>query len=300
MSAILILLFFCLAFPIMGLAESQGLNIKKFEDGRVKGIPNAHELNEKQLNIVLKEIGLSDEDIIRIPKELKVAMVKKGGKNVLVKSEYTSEYTYVDPNGKRYEITEHNKERIEEIKKQDLKNISLEINSVRDGKFVMYSWVLYQGKTPNGKEHTYSISTFYQWDAIPWFREKDKLAIAWQSHTTPVAGTADGRHIDFPLSGGSFVYDLPVDVSNLYGTSFTVPMHITAGDSTGIGEQDIRIPVRHTGETATIATKYGHLLIPGGGIGVSIGPLSIDFSSLGHEEWAERVSFIIGSDGVRS
>lgn len=46
------------------------------------------------------------------------------------------------------------KERIEEIKKQDLKNISLEINSVRDGKFLMYSWVLYQGKTPNGKEHT--------------------------------------------------------------------------------------------------------------------------------------------------
>lgn len=83
MSAILILLFFCLAFPIMGLAESQGLNIKKFEDGRVKGIPNAHELNEKQLIIVLKEIGLSDEDIIRIPKELRVAMVKKEEKMYL-------------------------------------------------------------------------------------------------------------------------------------------------------------------------------------------------------------------------
>ncbi|MED1952840.1 hypothetical protein [Brevibacillus centrosporus] len=279
--------------------------VKKFEDGRISPVSFAEELNERQLDKILREMGFSKGEIADMGITLKQRLVSDGGKRVKTTPVNA---TYRVGDGEN-EVTFEG-DSIEEIKEQlksekkSNKNIDLfstgwdQEDDVWHGK----TYVTWAGLTGTGKEFKYNFYVEFEWDLPPMQNLTDRFALYWGDEGTKYA-SGDWANVqalvpDDHYGGGKWL-TVPVesDETNLEGTdwSFEQGDINTAYEIRGTGHEEIRIPVSKTGETFTYAGAYSHPWWTND-IQISFGPAGITFSDDAGDKWTWDESFEIGDD----
>lgn len=267
------------------------LVIEKYSDGRVKGLGDNLDLNESQINKILKEMRFNDDEINRMPENLKQDLVKSGGVKVDLNTTTSEEYRSLD--GNLYEVNNSNREAVEKLKESDLKSLNNVNNSMtRDvtplggtikGEIEGYHSLIYSGLTSNGLEHKYSLLTYYSSPSV--LTVDVRVATAW---TVDMVRTNARAYYYF----NSNQYSGSVDTSSVYGTSTKYPYAMTRGYL----QNDVNIPKSKTGLTGQFTTKvavpYNKLdwILPS----VAIGPISITFSSYLGTTYSMDSTFEIG------
>lgn len=95
------------------------LSITKYTDGRVEGDNNAKNFTKSQKESFLQEMNFTSTEISRMPEDLKVDLINKGGVKIDLKDTGISEqYTSLD--GTVYNIDASNRKEIESIKEADI------------------------------------------------------------------------------------------------------------------------------------------------------------------------------------
>ncbi|URJ45221.1 hypothetical protein MF628_005011 [Paenibacillus polymyxa] len=277
------------------LKIDNNLTVKKFSDGRIEPIENAKSLTEKQQYEILSEMGYTEKESEELSESEKVYLITEGGVKVNV-TQSEMVHKYFDLSGKEHIITPENEAEINKIKEADLKKIKGDkistsaMGSVNDGTFSGTSSIQYMGKTANGREYKYSYRTHFNWSNIPWITLSDRVAHAFQSHTSAVGSkaeffyrTANGNWHDGEFSN--------IDQSQVSGTIGSVRL-IPIKEQYGTLYTEVRIPVAHGGGTGSFANSYAHSYteVP---FALSLGSVSITGTGLG-DFWTWRSNFTIG------
>ncbi|QOH62427.1 hypothetical protein [Paenibacillus polymyxa] len=277
------------------LKIDNNLTVKKFSDGRIEPIENAKSLTEKQQYEILSEMGYTEKESEELSEAEKVYLITEGGVKVNV-TQSEMVHKYFDLSGKEHIITPENEAEINKIKEADLKKIKGDkfstsaMGSVNDGTFSGTSSIHYMGKTANGREYKYSYRTHFNWSNIPWITLSDRVAHAFQSHTSAVGSKADFfyRTANGNWQDGEFSN---IDQSQVLGTIGSVRL-IPIKEQNGTLYTEVRIPVAHGGGTGSFANSYAHSYteVP---FAISLGSVSITGTGLG-DFWSWRSNFTIG------
>ncbi|KJD45212.1 hypothetical protein [Paenibacillus terrae] len=277
------------------LKIDSNLTVKKFSDGRVEPIENAKSLTEKQQYEILSEMGYSKKESDELSEAEKVYLITEGGVKVnLAQSEMV--HKYFDLSGKEHIITPENEAEINKIREADFVKIKGDkfstsaMGSVNDGTFSGTSSIQYLGKTANGNEFKYSYRTQFSWSNIPWFTLTDKVAHAFQSHTTALGSKADFfyRSANGNWHDGEFSN---IDQSQTLGTIGSVRL-IPIKEQYGTLYTEVRIPKAHGGYTGSFSNAYAHSFteFP---FSLSLGSVSITPTGAG-DYYSWRSNFTIG------
>lgn len=275
------------------------LTIEKQNDGRVVPVKNVEDLSIPQLDSILREMKYSEETIAKMPQSEKEYVASVGGVSVPIKTELKRYFRTSD--GQRLLITDDNINEIESLRQKEIAQINSKLNtnltieplatgSVSDGSFSGSSSLSYQGKSPTAKEFEFSYRDNFSFNKNVSRKFTDKIAHAWQSHTTSVYNSGNW----FWYLGNTKIQN-PLTLKNegsVYGRSGSFSHNGTVGEIGGWLTDTVRIPVSQKGTTGKWVTRYSHpwtALTPD----VSIGPLSIDFSQFVGDEWEWENTFTI-------
>lgn len=276
------------------------LTIEKRKDGRIVPVENTDVLTDNQLDSILKEMNLSDEMIKKMPKSQKEYYASKGGVAVNVETKLNRYFRTSD--GQRLLITDENRSEIEALRQKEIEKINTEsalnlkiapLDMGEDGSGSFRGWgtLIYLGRSPNATEFEFEYGDSFSYDEDVSRKYTDKIAHAWQSHTTSV--NAYGEYWWYVLDYLG-TKDLTIkNEGSVYGHSgsFKHPDTIT-NESGGFLVDTVRIPVTNKGTTGKWVTRYSHpwtLITPD----VTIGPLSLDFSSFVGDDWEWENTFTI-------
>lgn len=274
------------------------LTIEKTEDGRILPVVDAKELTITQLDKVLQNMNVSNDLLSKMPLELKQKVISRGGVVVPITTKKNEYFRTTD--GSRLLVTEENKEEIEKIKQQQVAKLNRTNNettitpfgtgSAGSGSFTGFSMLQYVGSTSTEYEYDYTEWFFYDDDVQQ--KYTDKIAHAWQSHTTSVGreASASYRVLDYwsswtpPTSHNTSVTGSSASIS-IPNTLFS--------EMYGYFGETVRIPKTNEGLTGKWVVKYAHpwtLLSPS----IAIGPVTINFSAFLGDEWEWENTFTIG------
>ncbi|MDR9855664.1 hypothetical protein RJP21_18790 [Paenibacillus sp. VCA1] len=279
------------------------LTIEKKFDGRVFPILNSNnqKLTSDQQDAILKEMRFTEDEIQSMSPGEKESTALAGG--VKVDSQTTLVQYFNASDGKKYLITDENRDEIEALRQQEAKKLSKELNkeiqiqplsTVKDGIFSARGHVTYQGKSPNATEFEYRYHDSFDWSSTPQNLLTDTLAHAWQSHSTSVRSQAVTNTVVL----GSNNYKYPsVIPEGLYGSYFKFAYTTRFDSMNGYLYNDVRIPISEKGHTGKFVAKYAHPWTLGTPA-VSIGPLSISFSSFIGDEWYWETIYTINGQPV--
>jgi hypothetical protein len=277
------------------LAIDEDLTIKKYSDGRIEGISNPASLNEEQKEEFLNSMLFTDEEIEKMPEEMKDEIIAEGGVKVDIEEEEMLE-KYQDLNGVVHEVTDENRDEINALKEADLKKINadkigtMSMGTVKDGAFNGASALVYIGKTANAKEFKYSFKTTYLWTSAPVNAFWDTISQAYAGNTTPVGSNGKMEWLDTHNRLNS--ENIKVDQLSLNGSTAKVALQPYSNRQNGYIATEVRIPVSEAGKTGVFANGYAHAYTPVP-FGVTIGNLSFNFTGVG-PSYSWRSSFIIG------
>ena len=233
----------------------------------------------------LKEKGYTSEDISKMNESTKDQLIENQGK----KAEYevTATEYYNSNDGKKYKVTDQNREEIYKIRDKDLAKYAAEngisimeitrpvqgmsrigTDTYSDDKLVFSAFVD-KSKTV-GSEYEYAAFVDFNWKKMASVAFFDEIALAWDNRFIGLAKTLDGYYI----SGSGSQGDKLKKDQELYGISARFVLIKTLNLSGGIS-QNIRVGTNYKGKTGKFQAKYVHTLIPFPG-SVSIGPASVD------------------------
>ncbi|PAF33562.1 hypothetical protein [Paenibacillus sp. 7516] len=282
------------------IAIDSNLTIEKRKDGRVVPIKNTEKLSVTQLESILREMKMSDEVIEKMPRSQKEYYASQGGISIPVETKLKRYFRTSD--GRRLLVTDENKNEIEALRQKEVAKINNELNtnitiapldmgSEADGSFSGKGVLGYVGKSPNATEFEFSYGDDFNFSKNVTYKFTDKIAHAWQSHTTSVRYYGEWwRYVLGDLT------QKPLEIKNegsVYGRSGAFSHNGSVADETGGFLVDIvRIPVSYKGTTGKWVTRYSHpwsFIIPD----ISIGPISVDFSSYVGDEWEWENTFTI-------
>lgn len=274
------------------------LAIQKNNDGTIENNLQDKDLTINQQELILKEMNFTEQEINNMGSDLKESLSKSGGTKVNTTTKLNQYFNSLD--GNKYLVTDENKNEIEYLRQRDAMQLSTVLNkevkinslssmgSISDGIFSAKGFVSYQGKTSNSKEYEYRYHDSFRWSRSPQYAYNDKLAHAWQTHSTSVSSEASIR---YDLNG-AYQY-LSVTPEGVYGSSAKVNFTSNfIGELSGYLVNVVRIPVSNQGTTGRFVAKYAHpwtILSPS----ISAGPVSIDFSTYIGDEWSWENTFTI-------
>ncbi|WP_050616255.1 hypothetical protein [Bacillus testis] len=166
----------------------------------------------ESLDQILKSKGYSDEEISMMSDIVKERQANSKNK----RADYSLEVTeyYNSPDGKKYEVTDKNREQIRQIMARDMQNyankngISVMYlpspisgiaplsagDSYQDSKLSVSAMV---DKVPSSnptKEYQYKAMMDFYWNAVPSIALTDTMALSWDRNFTGLASTLDGYH----------------------------------------------------------------------------------------------------------
>lgn len=266
--------------------DSEIFTIEKFDDGRVKPSDQFVKLSENQIQLILLNIGFTEEEIETMPPNLKEVTARNGGKKVETTSENLSIF-YYDVDGNKYEVNEDNfdyymaKAKSESDSVEDL----IVINSYDDGNLEVKSYVVYTGSSST--EHIYNYSTWYNYRDYHDTGHEHVLAIAWQYHTTRT-----GSNIFAEYNYYGTIYDALKSIGYASGGTSMKAYKVHAKYQYGQIIHEVRIPKAHSGQSGEIVYKYGWNTFPFTA-GVNIGFLSISFSNFTGFAYEDTRNFTI-------
>ncbi|MGE7274864.1 hypothetical protein [Brevibacillus panacihumi] len=291
------------------------LDVTVYEDGRVKGLgkSKSQRISKNERKKILKIMGFSEKEIDTLPEEMQEELLAEGG--VKVDSEVEYEPTiYTDLDGVQHVVNEKNKEKIKKIAKKDFEKLQemglvnedvtgdvtiagTEIGDYEDGDFRGWGYIIYHGIEDS--EYEYSYYTKFEWSSRPTLYFTDRVAHAWQYHTTSIRTSADYDVTYFSSSGrklGSIDYD-PDTEQDVYGSLAEIDIDYHEGIHDGYLKDKVRIPKSHKGETGTFVSRYVHSSAPKyvDGFSIGYGPISITIKGA---NWVYpwRNKFTIGKD----
>ncbi|BFH17393.1 hypothetical protein WJ0W_002189 [Paenibacillus melissococcoides] len=230
---------------------------------------NALQQSEDEVNNHLIKMGFNDNEVEKLPLEMKQDIVSKGGvKKEVIKTD--SKVIHKDQNGNELTVTPFYSDSMFELTGYAVKTASYTT------------------------ENEYDIYVNYTWKKQPLAVFTDTVAISWQSQGTPIAGTAYSRHTLACYHGGAHTTHLTNEMnnsSNLSGTGWDVDLIYLSDDDWqyGYGKQTIRVGKSYEGTTGAFQVGYAHRNLPGT-VSISFGPASIDFGGFS-EEVFDRYNF---------
>ncbi|PAD23235.1 hypothetical protein CHH55_23180 [Niallia circulans] len=239
---------------------------------------------------LLVEKGFSKEEILSMNEETKEKLATSTGE----KADYTitkKEY-YNSLNGKKYEVTNENRNQINELIEKDIAKYNKEnnipisntktslasINSYDNGDYYnddkLSVSAFVDKSSSNATEYSYRAFLNFTWSDYADLQWTDNVAIAWDNRFIGVTNSLDGFYSYLHVFNNNYVSAKMDTSQNLYGISgkFLLPntYFMTGGLS-----QDIKVPVKFKNETGKFQAKYIHSLIPFTGA-VSIGKASVN------------------------
>ncbi|MGE1166356.1 hypothetical protein ACQJ0Y_24650 [Peribacillus simplex] len=320
-----LLVFFLVQNPI--LAEETDKSIIKYEkDGRVKPIPEANTLSEKDLNNVLEEIGVHNDVTSNLSKSEKENIAEKGGKAIDFQVESVKTY-YTSFDGTRIEYTKKNLEKIKKQKVKDLKTYNkktgknssiltieptvmptdsnISTMALKDkvkikGKLEFAQQVIYLGSTKTA--YKYLINTNAAWNGNPWNQKTDAMGVAWDKGGVAKADTFQGTYYQSTEvadgKGGSKWIDntktLKMASPQAYGHG--VKFKLRGGDFQNINmSREIRASKKLAGDPAYLIAKYHHTHRNLGGFSISIGVVSVDIEHSAGDQTVIEYSYYYGN-----
>lgn len=280
------------------------LTIQRKADGRIIPIFNSkeHNLSNIQQDAILEEMKFTEDEINNMSPTLKEDIALNGGVKVTVQTNLLQYFN--SSNGEKYLITNDNRDEIEALRQLEAKKLSKKLNkeiqieplgaggSVSDGIFSAHGYVTYQGKSPNATEFVFRYTDTFNWSSTPNFTYTDKIAHAWQTHSTGVA--KEGRMTTTVAPGYNNFYTLTVNSEGVYGSSANIGYNTSFSQQTGFIASTVRIPVSNNGTTGKYVSTYVHpwsVLQPS----LSVGPISIDIGTFIGDEWSWETTFTISS-----
>ncbi|MFS0890529.1 hypothetical protein [Peribacillus frigoritolerans] len=319
-----LLVFFLVQNPI--LAEETDKNIIKYEkDGRVKPIPEANTLSEKDLNNVLEEIGVHSDVTSNLSKTEKENIAEQGGKAIDVQVESVKKY-YTSFDGTRIKYTKKNLEKIKKQKVKDLKTYNkktgknLSIMKVEptvmptdnnistlalkdkvkiNGKLEFAQQVIYLGSTTTA--YKYLINTNAAWNGKPLNQKTDGMGVAWDKGGVAVADTFKGNYsqeteVADGKGGTTWISSnkaLSMTSPQAYGHG--VKVSLGGGDFQNINMQrEMRASKKLAGDPAYLVAKYHHTHLTISGISISIGIVSVDIAGSSGDDTVIEYSYYYG------
>lgn len=274
------------------------LIIEKKLDGRVLPILNSNnqKLTSDQQDAILKEMRFTEDEIQSMSPSEKESTALAGG--VKVDSETILLQYFNASDGKKYLVTDENRDEIEALRQQEAKKLSRKLNkeiqiqplsSVKDGIFSARGHVTYQGKSPNATEFEYRYNDSFDWSSTPQNTITDTLAHAWQSHSTSVKSEAVTNTV--VLGNNNYKYPSVIP-EGVYASYFKFPYTTRFDSMNGYLVNHVRIPISEKGHTGKFVARYAHpwtLVTPG----ISAGPISISYGSFIGDEWYWETTYTI-------
>ncbi|GIQ68399.1 hypothetical protein DUZ99_00835 [Xylanibacillus composti] len=235
----------------------------------------------KKVDLHLKKMGFTNEELALMQDDMKIDIASRGGKKWAVQK-LTPKITSVDEQGNRIVISEDDSA----IRKSDM-----DIQKVSTSDFELWGWVVKYGSV-NSSENSYAVYADYKWNKGPFNAYTDKLAMAWQDKVTPY-GDPTGLHYwrwNPYNQGEAHVYTNAIDKKLIQGNSWKVNV-IAGGDpQDGWGRQEIRVKKSNAGTTGAVEIGYAHRICPGGtDVTISYGVIS--FSGFCQTEYNDRFNF---------
>ncbi|GKS15054.1 hypothetical protein YDYSY3_60540 [Paenibacillus chitinolyticus] len=272
------------------------VKITKEQNGLVNPVKNVESLNSNQINKILEEMNFTEKEIGEIPVDIKKQLVTRGGKSAELKQETQQFYRSLD--GKRYEITEQNKEEIEKIKKADKEKLlgkeseisTLGMDSKTDGIFSVKGIMALYGETSS--EYKYDYWTWYEWNGVPNFYLKDSIAQSWQSFAVSVSSNGAHNRQAYCTNPSEQQYPYAVKPS-VTGSQASFDLYGSGCKQYGALHDDIRIPKSQKGNTGTYISSYAHPYV-NSLLRAILGILSITWPDYVGDEYNLRHTFEIG------
>ncbi|HBS43653.1 MAG TPA: hypothetical protein DEA91_02810 [Paenibacillus sp.] len=156
-------------------------------------------------------------------------------------------------------------------------------SSVVDGSFSGWASLNYYGKSPNATEFEFGYGDNFSYNKSINYNYTDKLAHAWQSHTTSINAYGDYY---YNLLGGYYTPGVQItNQGSLYGRVAAINLVNSLTDSSGGWLEDrVRIPITYKGQSGRWVARYTHPwspVIPS----LTIGPVSLSFGTFIGDEW---------------
>ncbi|MPY15642.1 hypothetical protein [Paenibacillus glucanolyticus] len=283
---------------------NSNLSIEKKADGRVYPVISSKDsaLTSVEQEVILKEMGYTLDEIETMNPSVKQDMAISGGRKVEVETNIVQYFNSSD--GKRYLVTDENREEIEALRQQEAERLSKELNkkievaplsnmgSTRDGIFSGRGHVSYQGKSPNATEFQFRYTDTFDWSGYPKITYTDTFAHAWQSHSTSVS--SEGR-LTSVINGSNYYNNLTINPESIYGSSTKISLSNKLFETmSGYIANEVRIPISYKGTTGKFIARYAHpwtVVQPS----IAIGPASISYSGYVGDEWFWENTFTITS-----
>ncbi|MFP3512966.1 hypothetical protein SB775_25840 [Peribacillus sp. SIMBA_075] len=255
----------------------------------------------------LKKEGYTEEDINRMNEITKNQLIENHGTKAKYEVTVTEYYNSLD--GKKYKVTDQNREKINEIRKQDAakyaaeKGISImEIDPPVEGistlagtdthedDKLLFSAFVEKSRTV-GSEYEYAAFLDFTWKKTASMAFYDEIALAWDNRFIGLAKSLSGYYVSPSGNQGS---KLSKD-QELYGITARFPLIKAVSGVMGGISQDIRVGTNYKGKTGKFQAKYVHTLIPFPG-SVSLGPASVDIpAGWSNQEFTLDFNLTIGS-----
>lgn len=298
--------------------------IEILEDGSVAPVKNYEDLDEKDLNLILLQIGHSFKDIQNYTTDHKRLLVSYGGKRVELEIE-DAEYSYVSGEDvyseKDYGLDEIRNQQIDDLKAQNITDPKVieervlpkdsdisPMDNLRDcqtsngncayGKFEGRLQAFKVGETSNQSQYIFQES--WDWVQEPFVQGTDFAGIHWGAKGEPESGTAYGEGAYSWNNEFYNYFNIPIDVSSVYGITANVDFPV---DDIGRYEHymgsimevvNVNTNTNPPGTRATLSTVYAHPHTPNNwSIGVSAGGLSLSGNLGFGDRFTWRYSFTL-------
>lgn len=273
------------------------LTISKLKDGRIAPVTNAKNLKEEQLDKILVEMKVSPSKIKEFPLSMKQSIVNQGGVEVPITTTLKKYYNSLD--GKKYLVTEKNKEEIAKIKERDAQTlqsqgISIQANmgSESDGIWSAYSSLFYVGRNASNNANLYDYYSNYRWTDMPNFFLWDSIAHAWDTGISSTRTTGNHYHRASQFVGYT---QIPMNITRKIGGSKGDLDLQSAYDQQGALVDRLEVSDSYSGLTKQLTASYVHPWI-GGIVGVVLSFFSIDWESFTGDEWHWDSTFTVSSN----
>jgi len=302
-----------------------------YEDGRVEKVDLKNK-SEKQLDLILKKMGFTEEDINSMDLPFKQELASNGGKKVnSINNGY--KHSFMAPDGT---IKIADGKTLEEVKKKSkemldekgssspkiysnnslnkkLQSIPITNNtytasivpatSTNDGydssnsSWWGKSYVVYNGLTDTGAEYRYNFYGYFQWSSRPFWTKKDFLALAWGSKGTKYApGAKSNFWFQYTDVLGTHTASVPVtsDRSQLEGTDWSFYWdQAPFAPMGGYGKEEIRVLTSLKNTTFTYGAAYVHPWYSSS-VTVSFYGVGVTVSTGNTDKWTWDESWTIG------
>lgn len=245
---------------------------------------------DSNFDSLLVEKGFSKEEILSMNEETKEKLATSTGEKAnytITKKEYYNSF-----NGKKYEVTNENRNQINQLIAKDIAKYNKENNIpfgnpktslasissfdngdyYEDNKFSVSAFI--DKSSSNATEYSYQAFLNFTWSDYADLQWTDNVAIAWDERFIGVANSLDSFYSYLHIFNNNFVSAKMDTSQNLYGISGKFLLSNTYF-MTGELSQEIRVPVKFKNETGKFQAKYIHSLIPFTGA-VTIGNASVN------------------------